>query len=197
MVDTYGVVRTDKKYDIQSYGKDNFIGYHSIDGKSVLIKESTFKIAKIRSHSHCWVCEGWREEKFVVTVGKSHNKLFDPVYIHFDFDGYKPDLMRKVESSSGTNNVKYVLHRMVPAGKSMYFFTVNHEYFFARDHPKILNKIPIRIHKVEFDEVLEDDGRPPDSDEEEEETVFDYSIGTMNYTSGRPKEALDDEYLPC
>ena len=34
MVDTYGVVRTEKKYNPESYGKDNFIGYHSNDGKN-------------------------------------------------------------------------------------------------------------------------------------------------------------------
>lgn len=55
MVDTYGVVRVDKKYNPESYGKDNFIGYNSCDGKSVLIKEKKLKIAKIRSHTHCWI----------------------------------------------------------------------------------------------------------------------------------------------
>lgn len=55
MVDTYGVVRTDKRYDIQNYGKDNLIGYHSIDGKSVHIKDKKLKIAKIKSHTHCWI----------------------------------------------------------------------------------------------------------------------------------------------
>jgi hypothetical protein len=52
MVDTYGVVRTDKKYNPQNYGKDNFIGYHSSDGRSVQINEKNLKIAKIRSHAH-------------------------------------------------------------------------------------------------------------------------------------------------
>ena len=52
MVDTFGIVRTDNKFNIQNYGKDNFIGYHSVDGKSVLIKEKKLKIAKIKSHTH-------------------------------------------------------------------------------------------------------------------------------------------------
>ena len=55
MVDTYGVVRTGKRFNVKNYGKDNFIGYHSTDGKSVQIKEKKLKIAKIRSHAHCWV----------------------------------------------------------------------------------------------------------------------------------------------
>lgn len=55
MVDTFGVVRVDKKYEPNNYGRDNYIGYHSSDGKSVQIKEKKLKIAKTRSHTHCWV----------------------------------------------------------------------------------------------------------------------------------------------
>lgn len=58
---------------------------------------------------------------------------------------------------------------MVPPGKSMYFYTVNHEYFYAKDQPKINCKAKIHIRNIEFIEVMEDDGRPPDSDEEEED----------------------------
>lgn len=105
--------------------------------------------------------------------------------------------MLKVEPKSSKDSVKYVLYRMVPPGKSMYFFTVNHEYFHALDHPKSYNKIKINIKNVEFDEALEDDGRPPDSDDEaEEESVFSYSIGVMNYTSGKPFNVLDEDYTP-
>ena len=39
MVDTYGVVRTDKKYSPENYGKDNLIGYHNNDGRTVQIHE--------------------------------------------------------------------------------------------------------------------------------------------------------------
>lgn len=51
----------------------------------------------------------------------------------------------------------------------MYFYTVNHEYFYAKDQPKINCKAKIHIRNIEFIEVMEDDGRPPDSDEEEED----------------------------
>lgn len=197
MVDTYGVVRTDKKFCPEDYGKDNYIGYHSSDGKSVQIKDRNLKVAKIRSHAHCWICEGWRQEKFVLTVGKSHKKLFDPVYIHFDFDGYKPDLMLRREPRSSKESVTYILYRMVPPGKTTYFYTVNHEAFHALDQPKVYHKMKLKIKNVEFDEVIEDDGRPPDSDEEEEEErIFSYSVGIMNYTTGKPKPVLDEDYLP-
>jgi NLR family CARD domain-containing protein 3 len=197
MVDTYGVVRTEKKYNPEEYGKTNWIGYHSTDGRSVQIKEKKLKIAKIRSHTHCWIWEGWRQEKFVLTAGKSHKKLFDPVYIHFDFDDYKPDLMTQKKQKDGySGQVVYELYRMVPPGKTLYFYTVNHEYFYAQDQPKLQNKIKMNIKNIEFYEEIEDDGRPPESDEEEEESVFSYSLGIMNYTSGKPKSVIDEEYNP-
>jgi len=131
-----------------------------------------------------------------VTVGKSHNKIFDPVYMHFDFDDYKPDLMMRVEPTNKNKPITYVLHRMVPPGKSIYFFTINHEYFYAKDHLKLQNRVSLLVKNVKFNEVLEDDGRPPDSDDDEEETEFSYMIKMINYTSGKPKEVLNKQYEP-
>lgn len=123
--------------------------------------------------------------------------MFDPVYIHFDFDDYKPDLMMRREARSSKEPVTYILYRMVPPGKTMYFYTVNHEAFHALDQLKVSHKMKINIKNVEFDEVIEDDGRPPDSDEEEEEErIFSYSVGVMNYTVGKPKPVLDEDYKP-
>ena len=31
MVDTFGVIRVDKKHETNDYGRDNYIGYHSSD----------------------------------------------------------------------------------------------------------------------------------------------------------------------
>ena len=152
------------------------------------------KIAKIRSHTHWWIWEGWREEKFELIAGKSVKKLLDPVYIHFDFDDYKPDLMLQKNQLSDDDPVIYYIYRMVPPGKTLYFYTSNHELEYANDQPKIYNKIKLNIKHIEFDEVLEDDGRPPDSDEEEEETIFNYSLSIMNVTSGKTKTILDENY---
>lgn len=122
-------------------------------------------------------------------------KLIEPVYIHFDFDDYKPDLMMKDERHHD-GRVRYYVYRMVPPGKIYYFFTINHEAQYAQDHPKIAKKIKFKVKNIEFDELVEDDGRPPDSDEEEEEKIFSFSLGVMNFTSGRTKQVLDEEYEP-
>lgn len=104
--------------------------------------------------------------------------------------------MVRVESTKKSAPVSYMLERMVPPGKSMYFYTVNHEHFYAKDALKVIHNNPVIIKNIEFDEVVEDDGRPPDSDEEEEESIFSYSIPIMNYTSGKTRQVLDEDYKP-
>lgn len=43
----------------------------------------------MRAKDNCWICEGWAECKFEL-----RSTIFGAtVYLHFDFDGYKPDLM--------------------------------------------------------------------------------------------------------
>lgn len=134
----------------------------------------------------------------MLTVGKSHKKLFDPVSIHFDFDNFKPDLMTKRKTKRESDPVVYEIFRMVPPGKSEYFYTVNHEEFFAQDQPKVYSKIKTIIKNIEFEEVLEDDGRPLDSEHEleDEQTEFNYSIAIMNFTSGKTKPVVNDSYVP-
>ena len=102
--------------------------------------------------------------------------------------------MTKEETLSVNNEIKYSVFRMVPPGNVSYFFTINHEVNYAQDQPKIAKKIKYRVKNIEFSEVMEYDGRPPDSDEEEEETVFNYSIEVMNYRFGRPRPVLDEDY---
>ena len=104
--------------------------------------------------------------------------------------------MIQKEQESDDEPITYYLYRMVPPGKSLYFYTSNHELEYAQDQPKIYNKIKLNIKHIEFDEVMEDDGRPPDSDEEEEESIFNYSISIMNITSGKTRPVLDEDYHP-
>lgn len=52
--------------------------------------------AKVMSYQKCWICEGWSEMKFEWKVGKSGAAMTrEPVYIHFDFDEYRPWLLEK------------------------------------------------------------------------------------------------------
>ena len=65
------------------------------DGTGFLSSIRKEKNAKINSYQSCWVCEGWREQKFEWDPSKSGNILKEPVYIHFDFDEYKPSALTK------------------------------------------------------------------------------------------------------
>ncbi len=75
------------------------------------------------SYQKCWICEGWSEMKFEWKVGKSGTSVHkEPVYIHFDFDEYKPWLMEKDDEHGS-----YYIWKMIPPGKSHYFYSLGGE----------------------------------------------------------------------
>ena len=84
--------------------------------------------AKVRSVLCCWVCEGWVEKRFELKQGVSVTSIVEPVYIHFDFEDYQPDLMT-LEEETGA----YVIYRMIPPGKCSYFYTINGKPAYAKD----------------------------------------------------------------
>jgi hypothetical protein len=87
----------------------------------------------------CWVCEGWSEKKFEWKVEISGTiRIKEPVYIHFDFDEYRPCLMEKDEDHGS-----FYIWKMIPPGKSHYFYSFGGENGFpevAKDQHHI--KIP-------------------------------------------------------
>ena len=98
--------------------------------------------AKIRSVQSCWVCEGWVEKRFELKEGISVSALVEPIYIHFSFEDFKPDLM-VLDESTGS----YFLYRMIPPGKCCYFYTINGKAVFAKVQPITRRKNP-KIIKV-------------------------------------------------
>jgi hypothetical protein len=64
------------------------------DGHSLNTLSSNPERAKATSFSNCWVCEGWREVEFEWRVDRSGPGCIEPIYIHFDFDDFKPTLMQ-------------------------------------------------------------------------------------------------------
>lgn len=47
-----------------------------------------------RPSSNCWVCEGWTEQIFEFKLGSSFPDIVDPLHIHFEYNFFKPELMR-------------------------------------------------------------------------------------------------------
>lgn len=68
------------------------------------------------SYKMCWICEGWSEKRFEWKSGISGHHFKEPVYIHFDFDEYRPWLMVK-------GYEEFYIWKMIPPGKSHYFFS--------------------------------------------------------------------------
>lgn len=68
---------------------------HLIPAKQQLKKQSANQ--KLKSYQNCWVCEGWSEKKFQWKPQISGESIKEPIYIHFDFDEYRPWLMEKVK----------------------------------------------------------------------------------------------------
>ena len=91
-VNSMGFVRNDIKSKTQSR---DVLHKNLTDGVGFLSNIKKNRDAKINSYQNCWVCEGWREQKFVWDPAKSGNILKEPVYIHFDFDDYRPSAMSK------------------------------------------------------------------------------------------------------
>lgn len=46
-------------------------------------------LLKYRNKDNCWICEGWSEQRFEMRT----SQIGAAVYIHFEFDKFKPDAM--------------------------------------------------------------------------------------------------------
>ena len=89
-----GHVKTDNANQAIAYNSQNLLTYGSPDGQSVVIDIKNLNTVKTKNFIKCWVCEGWREEKFTVTQGESiHGRIEEPVFIHFEFDNWKPTVV--------------------------------------------------------------------------------------------------------
>ncbi|CAD8157226.1 unnamed protein product [Paramecium octaurelia] len=74
------------------------------------------KVNMINKLDVCWICEGWQEIKFQWNQ-KSGTLRSEPIFIHFDFDDYKPYLMTFL-------NGAFFFVKMCPPNRSIkYFFT--------------------------------------------------------------------------
>ncbi|CAD8097939.1 unnamed protein product [Paramecium sonneborni] len=94
---------------------DLYLAYHrSRRMKSTELNKQ--KVNMINKLDVCWICEGWQEIKFQWNP-KSGTLQSEPIFIHFDFDDYKPYLMTFL-------NGEFFFVKMCPPNRSIkYFFT--------------------------------------------------------------------------
>ncbi|CAI2373014.1 unnamed protein product [Moneuplotes crassus] len=131
-IDSHGFLRQDVQAHITKYCDSSLMFPHSVNGHSSVV--SLKSKGQFVYETKCWICEGWSEKTFVIKNGRSMINLSDPVYIHFKFNNYEAEFMKKVPNSS-TGLASYEYTCMVPPGRINYFFSSNKYPYFARDHP--------------------------------------------------------------
>jgi len=89
-----------------------------INGRKMVLIPLSEVNAHEREVDNCWICEGWNEVLF--EWPKEKNSKIVTVYLHLEFEKYKPDLMSMEKGKTD----RFYLYRMCPPGKCRFFFTV-------------------------------------------------------------------------
>lgn len=92
-VDKFGYIQVDQKFKASEQSKHTIVYPRSLNGYSTTMKFNKDCIRQFRPVVNCWVCEGWTENTFEFSLGKSFTVIEDPVHIHFDYNAYRPELM--------------------------------------------------------------------------------------------------------
>lgn len=147
-VDANGFIKVNELTKDTDYSKHTVFRTESRNGYSTMLSFRPQKPSNFIKSTTCWVCEGWTESTFSLTLGKSVTEIEEPVYIHFDFNNYLAELMISEDEKV------FSYTTMWPPGLIKYFFTVNKIPVTARDHDKYIVRRPSKIENiVVFDEV--------------------------------------------
>lgn len=174
VVDSMGFIRIGFKNTIQT--RD--ILYTPVKyGNNVQQTIKKARNAKIMSYQLCWICEGWSERKFEWKLGHSGQvAIREPVYIHFDFDEYRPWLMEKDPSIPG----HFLIWKMIPPGKSHYFYSFGGENGVpetAKDQPHYRIENGKHVREVRITEI--------DAETKAKVSFYQsYTLHSINYCIG-------------
>lgn len=171
-VDKYGFIQVDEKLSEIDHEKHSIIYPRNLNGFSTTMKFSKINSQKYRPTSNCWVCEGWTEQTFEFKLGSSFPDIVDPVHIHFEYNFFKPELMRCKRGEV------YSYTTMCPPGKIKYFFSIDKNAVVARDHPHTGKKLPRVIDSIQ----MYDEKRT-------------YKLPLFNYRIWEQGEVLNDWYM--
>ena len=169
-MDLFKQIKNSKYYDIS---KNSLVYPKTLNGYTTSIKFWKDNKYQHKPTVNWWIWEGWTENTFEVKLGKSFTAIEDPVHIHFDYNYFKPELMRWIKGET------YTYTTMWPPGKIKYFFTIDKIAVFAKDHPRSVRKFPKQISNIEmYDEVKT------------------YHISRFNYRIWEQSQVLDEWYIP-
>jgi len=121
MIDELGFMEAINKTNFETSHYAHSQIFYKISEEHPLIKTNILNVRKIRAKNNCWICEGWRETKFVYNIKQNIEERYDEppvVKLHLSFENYKPyDTIPKGDH--------FVCHRMCPPGEFLFYFTVN------------------------------------------------------------------------
>ncbi|CAD8109684.1 unnamed protein product [Paramecium primaurelia] len=133
------------------------------------------KVNEINKLDTCWICEGWQEIKFEWIAHKSGSLYNEPIFIHFDFEDYRPLLMTFL-------NNEFFFIKMCPPNKEIHYFFTNP--ILGVQQPAMDQNIKnMQIQSIPFlynDEILVDGN------------VMD-QVNVLKTTN---KQQLFDKYMP-
>ncbi|CAD8076826.1 unnamed protein product [Paramecium sonneborni] len=98
----------------------------------------------------CWICDGWQGQKFEWIPNKSGNASEEPIFIHFDFEGYEAIFLGKPDE-----NGIFSTNRMVPTGELDYFYTGNQLQVASLTEPLKIHNEKFRVRTKIADQVTD------------------------------------------
>ncbi|CAD8117348.1 unnamed protein product [Paramecium sonneborni] len=156
---------------------EEFVMPYSRQRKIRSTKLNVQKVNQMGKLDTCWICEGWQEIKFEWNAYKSGSLYNEPIFIHFDFEDYKPLLMTHL-------NHEFFLVKMCPPNCDIHYFFTNPILSVqqpAIDQPIIQLEIPIPSIPFLYNEEILVDGN---------------IIECLNVLKTLNKQQLFDKYMP-
>ncbi|KAM3145071.1 hypothetical protein pb186bvf_002746 [Paramecium bursaria] len=150
-------------------------GLRQIQGTNIVANQMT---------DICWICQGWVEMKFTYHPGRSGQLEKAPIFIHFDFEHFRPTLMEQIDEY-------FQIFKMCPPNVPIKYFFSNPIIGIiacARDQGMVSTKKDIHIKRHKFP-IQYSDGT----------IMIVHHLPFVNYKNGQsPQQIIDSErhYYP-
>ncbi|KAL4496016.1 hypothetical protein ABPG72_015438 [Tetrahymena utriculariae] len=100
------------------------------------VKQKQRLTSDILNTDICWICDRWQEINFEITAEASSTFAKHPVFLHLDFENYRPYYM----DPDPENPNKFILKRMCPPDRRIQFFfsdPTQKVLYYSHDYPSM------------------------------------------------------------
>ncbi|EAR90528.1 hypothetical protein TTHERM_00118760 (macronuclear) [Tetrahymena thermophila SB210] len=149
-------------------------------------KEDTNKIQDI-----CWICDGWQEITFEIFSQQSSSFCNKPVFLHLDFENYRPHYM----DVDPNNPNRFFVKRMCPPNKKILFFfsdPLKKILYYSLDYETASFSSTQSTNNYCFQKAAESSSNPQDSDNHQHNKQARLQNNSINMT---PIKNFQLEYL--